>query len=274
MRLIDGVIEFVGRGLYLGLRGLAAVGAVGWRALAPRLPRRSRRWGERLAAYFSAQDRIFRRSMLSSAVAHVVVLIAFTLSPGRSHELHWQTPVLPVSLITLPAPADPVPPQAASSKPKPVPKPAAKPPEKPKPKAPKLKQRVPTQPEPAPPRSEPAPVETLVAVPSVRRQLALNARAEETTFDYDYYLPTIAQRISAAWQPVAPGAAGPPSVTLRIRIQRDGRVSSVDVEEPSAVAAFDRSAADAVWAAQPLPRLPQRYEGEYLTVHLRFTYTG
>ena len=57
---------------------------------------------------------------------------------------------------------------------------------------------------------------------------------------------------------------------VRCRVDRTGRLLEAGIEESSGVAAFDRAALRAVYAATPLPPLPQGFSGQALTVHLDF----
>ncbi|MCK4305369.1 MAG: TonB family protein [Candidatus Eisenbacteria sp.] len=227
------------------------------------------------------RDRDWRRSLLASGIFHLACLMIFAFVPWRSDEMKWDVPPLVVSLVSL-----------SEISPKTVTKQSC-PQQKPRPKrkrdTPILKERPKKRPakkeiteapkqDPKthrPPAQAQARTDTLAPLPTSHHQLKMAARVDEKTFDYDYYLPLLARKISEAWEPMGRGPGGnAPHVTLRVRIGRDGRVSSVDIEESSAVALFNRSALDAVWQAQPFPSLPRTYEGRWLTVHLRFTHTG
>jgi TonB family protein len=57
---------------------------------------------------------------------------------------------------------------------------------------------------------------------------------------------------------------------VRCRIDRSGRLLEAGIEEESVVAAFDRAALRAIFAAAPFPPLPQGFSGQSLTLHLDF----
>jgi TonB family protein len=59
---------------------------------------------------------------------------------------------------------------------------------------------------------------------------------------------------------------------LRFVIHRDGTVTDITVETPSGSGVLDRAAKAALLQASPLGRLPDRYEGDTLVVHLSFPY--
>ena len=58
---------------------------------------------------------------------------------------------------------------------------------------------------------------------------------------------------------------------VRFTINRDGRVSRIELERSSGNSSFDRAALRALYAANPLPPLPPAYRKNSLTVHLTFS---
>ena len=56
------------------------------------------------------------------------------------------------------------------------------------------------------------------------------------------------------------------------RVFRNGRISSIRVEEPSGAAYFDRAALRAVTLSDPLPPLPLGFPGSDLGIHFGFEY--
>jgi protein TonB len=59
---------------------------------------------------------------------------------------------------------------------------------------------------------------------------------------------------------------------LKFRIQRDGRVTDIELERSSGYAALDITAQRALFMTQRLPALPPAFPENQLTVHLRFQY--
>lgn len=104
--------------------------------------------------------------------------------------------------------------------------------------------------------------------------LSLMAQTDGGAFVYDYYLQTVAEMISRAWEPPAglTERVGETTATIRFRILANGRVSVAEVETASALDVFDRSARAAVLRAQPFPPLPATYGGRWLMIHLKFAY--
>jgi protein TonB len=92
--------------------------------------------------------------------------------------------------------------------------------------------------------------------------------AFDTDFPFSYYVQQLVSLIGANWfRPDAPDGS---VCTVSFRIQRSGQVTDVSIESSSGVSYYDRAAVRAVYAANPLPPLPNDYGNEQLGVHLRF----
>ncbi|MBD3161826.1 MAG: TonB family protein [Candidatus Eisenbacteria bacterium] len=91
---------------------------------------------------------------------------------------------------------------------------------------------------------------------------------------YAYYLLAVRDRVATYWRPPAGvgTAGGEVASTVNFRIDRRGRVTASYVEEPSGKAVFDQAGLRAVAMADPLPPLPQDYDGDWLGIHLRFVF--
>jgi TonB family protein len=96
--------------------------------------------------------------------------------------------------------------------------------------------------------------------------------ASVTSFDADfpfaYYVEQLLSLIGANW--FKPESAEGTTCVVSFRILRSGQVTDVKVESSSGVSYYDRAAARAVYAANPLPPLPPDYRNEALGVHLKF----
>ena len=91
-------------------------------------------------------------------------------------------------------------------------------------------------------------------------------------FKFAYYLAAIRSKIASRWDPPA-GMELRPSpyrAVLYFRVQRDGRVMAVSVENTSGSTFFDQTAMRALQKASPLPPLPEGYGDQYLGVHFAF----
>jgi TonB family protein len=84
------------------------------------------------------------------------------------------------------------------------------------------------------------------------------------------YLTTMLQLIQRNWS--AQQQVGGQTL-MKFRIQRDGRLSDVEVERSSGYPALDLTAQRALFVTRQLPPLPAQYtESNQLTVHLVFNY--
>lgn len=92
--------------------------------------------------------------------------------------------------------------------------------------------------------------------------------AFDSDFPFSYYVQQLLALIGANWfRPDVPDGT---VCTVTFRIQRSGQVAGVSVETTSGISYYDRAAVRAVYAATPLPPLPNDYTNEQLGVHLRF----
>lgn len=93
-----------------------------------------------------------------------------------------------------------------------------------------------------------------------------------SNFPYTYYLNFITERVSTNWftSLVDPGVAGNFQTVIYFKIQKDGQITDVKVEQSSGVTPLDLSALRAVRASAPFPPLPRDYEEAYLAIHLIF----
>jgi len=127
----------------------------------------------------------------------------------------------------------------------------------------------------APPETQGGPVEPAgpgttgqTATSSGGIALGVASGGGEESFPFTYYLNRVLAIIESNWfRPLAP-----PDTRCRVRcvIERSGRLMEAGLEQESASPAFDRAALRAVYAAVPLPPLPQGFGGTTLTLHLDF----
>jgi len=87
-------------------------------------------------------------------------------------------------------------------------------------------------------------------------------------FHFTYYIERMLALIESRWY--KPAVAQGTRARVRFRIQRDGRVDAIEIEESSGHPSFDRAALRALYASNPLPPLPPAYTQPSLTVHLSF----
>jgi len=83
------------------------------------------------------------------------------------------------------------------------------------------------------------------------------------------YLTTMLQLIQRNWTSKQQVAG---QTIVKFTIQRDGRITNVEVERPSGLFALDQTAQRALLVTRQLPPLPGQYTENDLTVHLIFRY--
>ena len=83
------------------------------------------------------------------------------------------------------------------------------------------------------------------------------------------YLTTMLQLIQRNWTSKQDVAG---QTIAKFTIQRDGRITAVEVERPSGFFALDQTAQRALLLTRQLPPLPAQYTEPDLTVHLIFRY--
>jgi TonB family protein len=93
-----------------------------------------------------------------------------------------------------------------------------------------------------------------------------------SNFPYTYYLNIITERVSANWftSLVDPGVPGNFQTIIFFRIQKNGQVTDLGIEQSSGLTPLDLSALRAVRVSAPFPPLPRDYDDTYLAIHLIF----
>ena len=91
-------------------------------------------------------------------------------------------------------------------------------------------------------------------------------------FRFPSYLQNMENKISGQWTP--PGLAlqeeGVGAI-IRFNVTKEGRIEAIEVEKSSGNNQFDQAAMRAVYAAAPLPPLPEGLNEDRLNVHFSFT---
>ncbi len=103
---------------------------------------------------------------------------------------------------------------------------------------------------------------------AARKASTSGVRVDED-FRFGYYLEIIKEKISETWTP-PPVRTASSLTTIYFRINRNGKISDVKIEQSSGSDIFDRSALRAVSEAAPLPPLPAGFKGRWLGVHFEF----
>jgi protein TonB len=214
-----------------------------------------------------------RSSIIGSTIVHLAGLIllfavkysAPLIIPGEVVQvaLYDAPTIRPATPRPEPRPRDPEP---EAPKIEPVEESGVKlSPPKPKPK--------PKEPEPAkdadPPQNVP-----YAKVGSAGLSGAVSVDAAD--FAFTYYLLLIRNRIAQSWTPPSGLVTGgqPVRAVIYFKIARDGSVTGIAIESGSGREFFDRSAHRAVAISNPLPPLPDGFNGSDLGVHFGFEYGG
>jgi len=129
----------------------------------------------------------------------------------------------------------------------------------------------------APPTTKPAPVappaaktpEMALPKPDARKTPRETPKQAPDDACCPEYLATMIQLIQRNWS-AKQQVAG--DTLMKYTIQRDGRLSNVEIEKTSGYFALDQTAQRALLVTRQLPPLPPQFTENTLTVHLIFRY--
>ena len=98
---------------------------------------------------------------------------------------------------------------------------------------------------------------------------------DSDAFSFGYYRDILTNRLRSTWsRPLVPGGLQQPiRATVQFVVLRSGAITDVSVQESSGYPPLDRSALRSVFDANPLPPLPDPYEGNRLAVTFFFELT-
>ena len=104
---------------------------------------------------------------------------------------------------------------------------------------------------------------------------AFSSQIGLSNFPYTYYLQIIIDKVSGSWftSLVDPGISGNFQTTVYFKIQKNGQVTDLKIEESSGIRSLDMSALRAVQTSAPFPPLPRAYEDDYLGIYLIFEHS-
>jgi colicin import membrane protein len=84
------------------------------------------------------------------------------------------------------------------------------------------------------------------------------------------YLALVQSRIRKFWEPPDVGVLATPRVVVKFRLERNGQVSSIAIEESSGNDYYDMSAQRAIRSAVPLPPFPNDLTDSFFDAHFTF----
>jgi protein TonB len=235
-----------------------------------------------------------RRMVAISLAAHIVLTVLVLVMPSIAPRSSEPEEVMSISLGGAPGPnvggmnpmgGRPVQAPSVESTPPPrvLPPPAEKTPEmvlptKPAPKPPPKVRDAPKEASAAKPVEGPAQApgtsvaETGAQGPGTGLTLGgggAGAYLDVANFCCPEYLSTMVQLIQRNWHSRQQVAG---QTVMKFVIERDGRISQLEVERSSGYFALDQTAQRALLLTRQLPPLPPQYTEDQLTVHLVFRY--
>lgn len=129
-----------------------------------------------------------------------------------------------------------------------------------------------------PPEPEKPPEPQVTSLPSVAVGATglSGSMTLDSNFEFTYYLLLVRNRIAGNWTAPRGLVTGgqPVRAVVYFKIARDGSIRSAALEERSGREFFDRSTIRAVLVSDPLPPLPEGFDGTDLGVHFGFEYAG
>lgn len=203
-----------------------------------------------------------RMSIITSLILHILVIsLAAIWSSGFRH-WHRKIDVYQVELVSLPPLPKKITMEETSPKPVPV--------EKKVPETANKEAEVRAV-KPAEKKDQPVKQEETkkkISSPGGDKEVKVDIQ----DFPFTYYLNLLRYRVRENWYPPyqETGEQSSISVVVGFRVERNGSISQINVENSSGKFLFDQAAVRAVSTAGPLPPLPDEYAKEALTVHIEF----
>ena len=116
-----------------------------------------------------------------------------------------------------------------------------------------------------------------VVHPRTDHRGAMEIMSDTLGVDFGPYMKRLHFTVQNHWDPLIPIAALPPVmkkgiVVIEFSITKDGKVEGMKLISSSGDVSLDRAAWGAVTDAIPLPNLPVKFTGQYLTIRASFYY--
>jgi TonB family protein len=113
--------------------------------------------------------------------------------------------------------------------------------------------------------------------PNTKHAEGMEILSDTLGVDFGPYMKRLHYTVQNHWDPLIPESAMPPVmkkgvVVIQFRIEKDGRVTGMELVSSSGDVALDRAAWGAITDAIPVPKLPVNFAGEYLLLRARFYY--
>jgi TonB family protein len=113
--------------------------------------------------------------------------------------------------------------------------------------------------------------------PNTQRAEGMDILSDTLGVDFGPYMKRLHYTVQNHWDPLIPESALPPVmkkgvVVIQFRIEKDGKVTNMELVASSGDVALDRAAWGAITDAIPVPKLPVNFAGDYLLLRARFYY--
>ncbi len=92
---------------------------------------------------------------------------------------------------------------------------------------------------------------------------------DQPDFDDSFFLSLIVTKVANNWRDPVGGSKRYVTV-IYFKLLASGQIRDAEIEQRSGNSLFDRSCLRAVLLSNPLPELPDDFEGDFLGVHFRF----
>ena len=108
----------------------------------------------------------------------------------------------------------------------------------------------------------------------VKGDRGTSMKVDAARFPFSYYLEAVEGKVSRSWFGTAVSGSQGLRCVVYFRLQRDGSIDDVRIEQSSGNRYFDDSAVRAVRSSAPFPPLPRAFSGSYLGIHFVFVQKG
>ncbi len=100
--------------------------------------------------------------------------------------------------------------------------------------------------------------------------------SDTTGVDFGPYLSRIVREVRDNWYRIMPDSVRlgfkKGKLAIQFYILKDGRVTGMQLTDPSGDVVLDRAAWGGITASDPFPPLPNEFAGQYLNLRFRFYY--
>ena len=203
-----------------------------------------------------------KSSVLISSILHILIIIFLLVWPSKPKRWTKTSTIYPIELVSMVQIREN--PSVKKEEVKTVQQP-----EKPKEEAINISKT------PVKKRSEvkkESPVETVQQSTAPAASESGGLKIDTKDFPFAYYLTILQNRVQNNWNPPYQTTTQQEKISTIVGFQvlRNGKIANISVEKSSGRYLYDQAAQRAVYSANPLPPLPDEFNGEFLSVHIEF----